>query len=436
MNGNALILHDNKPIMSRAINLGDRVLTDGFYNILKQHTNLNIVSGGRKNFPYFNMANFRGCTSESEIENKFNKLLANLLKKNKNNIAIENKLFNIFHHNQISNSVLFSYLNRRFAEKYSKTISETLSPFLFRNLYFFEQVKKIQNADVVLCNTGGLIADHLEFYLPAYLFECFLAKKMGKPVITMNQTISVRKMLNYSMVAMVYKMLDCHMTREPISTNVLMNMGIDEKQIISSCDSAFAADYEADSSLLNKLVKRNRISTGGIGISIRGDRPVDFTKISNTINLLKQEINKPVFFFASCKAHDMSVYKKLTKMCEIQYIEDLNDYRLLTNLLKYLDIVITDRYHSAIFSIIAKTPLLAFRPQTTKLEGLFQLIPVPYKVETLSEAEPKTIVENVKITLNQKKYISAIFADAQKQLKTKAIEDVLSVLKHIKTLKS
>ena len=435
MSNKVLILHDNQPYANRLINMGDSALTEGFYNILRQHGNLEIISAGRKNFPYFNIKKIRAFSSKVELENIFNGLILKLIKKNKKGIVLEQKLFNSIYNNPAFNNSIFQELNRRFSEKYSKNISETITPFIFRNLSFAKQMEKIQQSDFVLCNTGGLIADHLDFYLPSYLFECFLAKKLGKPTISLNQSIAVNKPLNRAMVSLIYGMLDFHMTREPISTNKLIDMGIDKNRIITSCDTAFATDYNVDKITIEKLVKRNRLKDGGIGIAIRGDRNVNYPKVIDTIKLLKRKFKKRVYFIATCKAHDMCVYNKLSKVCNILYLDDLNDYRVLTNLIKFLDIVITDRYHAAIFTIIARTPLIALHSQTIKIEGLFKLFQYPIKTFKFEDLAPKEIIGNVELALNQKNRIKGILANTHKQLRNKVINDINSILSSMETQK-
>lgn len=412
---------------NRLINFGDQALANGFYEIINQNFDCEIISGGRKNFPYFNITKFKASFSSSEIENEFERLLKSLLAKSKKRLGYEQKIFNFVEHGALFNNPFINSINSKFSEKYSKNVTETISPFLFKRSFFENQVKKIQSADIVLCNAGGFLSDHLEFYVPSYLFECYLAKKLGKTVISMNQSISIKKSLNRKMVSVIYKMLDFNMTREPVSADELIEMGVDKNRVVASCDAAFGSDYNTDKNAIDSMVKKNNLGKGGIGLAIRGDRKIDYQKIIHLMKFIKNKFKKKVYFIATCKAHDMPVFKKLSKDCELFYIEDLNDYRLLTQLLKHLDFIITDRYHAVIFSIVAQTPMLAFSPQSIKMEGLFKLFKYPFKVLSLDGTPLKEIEQSLDQINNRKEELSSLLANVYKQMRDKAHNDMQNI---------
>jgi polysaccharide pyruvyl transferase WcaK-like protein len=303
--------------------------------------------------------------SLSEIQAVFYRFLAGALKKYSQSAIHEKKLFSLLKSHPFIQNPFFAALDRRFAARQSKNIGETISPFIFKKLFISGLIEKIHAADIVFCNVGGLISDHLEFYLPCYLFECFLAKELGKPVVSMNQTIAVNKALNRKMVAWVYSLLDYHVTREPLSADALIGMGIDKHRVMTSCDSAFAADYTIDESAAAYSTPSPALNHGGIGFAIRGDRGIDHVRTSELLKAVGQRFNAPVFFFTTCKAHDEHVYKKLSKTTELSYLDFNNDYRLLTHFLKNLDMVITDRYHAEFLRCLQ--PPLSFRSNRRQL---------------------------------------------------------------------
>jgi hypothetical protein len=81
------------------------------------------------------------------------------------------------------------------------------------------------------------------------MFECFLAKKMGKKVVKVNKTIDVQDLLNKKMGSFVYKKLDLHITREPLSQRDLVGMGMPESKVIVCADSGFSANFQIGKSI-------------------------------------------------------------------------------------------------------------------------------------------------------------------------------------------
>jgi polysaccharide pyruvyl transferase WcaK-like protein len=423
-----MILHDSMPEKNRLINLGDRALADGFYTILNHNFDCEIISGGRKNFPYFTIKKFKQLHTEIEILNEFERFLNTmLLKQNGARLRYEKRIQKFISAYPLFNNQLFGKLNARFSKKYTRGISETLYPFIFRQSVFMDQICKIQSADVVISNSGGLFSDHLEFYLPSYLFELFLAKKLGKTVISMNQSISIKKPINRKMLFQIYSMMDFHMTREAISMAELVDMGIPGERVIASCDSAFAADFTVTEPDIQRILEKNNLTAGGVGIAIRGDRKVDYQKLKNLIDLVRQKYQKKIYFFSTCKAHDMAVFKALSKSSGIFLLQDENNYKLLTQQMKYLDLIITDRYHVAIFGIIANVPILAFNPQTIKMKGLFELIDYPFPVLSHETFQANELAEIIGQVFGRKDEIKKKFAKAYQQLREKALNDIKKI---------
>lgn len=76
-----LILCDRYPFRNQLINFGDRALSYGLYKLLQKDPDTSIVSGGWKNFPYFNFRKFQAeYKKNQEIEVVFEKWYQSVIK--------------------------------------------------------------------------------------------------------------------------------------------------------------------------------------------------------------------------------------------------------------------------------------------------------------------------------------------------------------------
>jgi len=67
-----LILNDRVQVRKRLLNLGCRAYHDGLYNLIGANCKYQIIPGGSKNFPYFNIMRFKEGSSSKDIERVFN----------------------------------------------------------------------------------------------------------------------------------------------------------------------------------------------------------------------------------------------------------------------------------------------------------------------------------------------------------------------------
>jgi polysaccharide pyruvyl transferase WcaK-like protein len=94
--------------------------------------------------------------------------------------------------------------------------------------------------------------------------------------------------------------------------------------------------------------------------------------------------------------------------------------------MRKFDLIITDRYHAAIFAILAHTPVLPVNPQykTEKTEGLFSLFEYPVKV--LPHVRDDTydqMTKNISYLVKKKKEIRKMLSKASADLKNRCEKD-------------
>ena len=68
-----LILNDRFPIRDTLINLGDRAMVSGLYRAVEEHLGYEIVSGGCKNFPYYNIRRYKMEREKNDVAGVFRK---------------------------------------------------------------------------------------------------------------------------------------------------------------------------------------------------------------------------------------------------------------------------------------------------------------------------------------------------------------------------
>jgi polysaccharide pyruvyl transferase WcaK-like protein len=272
----------------------------------------------------------------------------------------------------VARNPISKYIDNRVKKKMSKGIFDAINPLLFKNLYAHEFIENLKTTDFVVFNGGGLLADHLEHFVPSNLLEIYLAKKLGKRVFAVNYSVSVENPSLKEITFFVLKQVDYHLVREPFSKEYLIKNGIPETKIEVSPDCAFAADYKRNEK--DGFKSGNEITgTGNVAILVRGDRKPDFKMWEHLANHLTQVLHKKVWFLYRCKPHDKWVFKKLAKSCEVSELDFDYDHIGLVEILKQMEFSLTDRYHGVVFSLVAGIPVIPFSATTYKTNGLCRL---------------------------------------------------------------
>lgn len=418
MKKNILILSDRYNLRHQLINLGDRALSKGLYNLLHQNFNCSIESGGWKNFPYINIKLFKNNNTKTIFEKHYKKL-TNF---SKTRLILEYKLAKFLQTNFLFTNKLFKYLDTKIQKKFTRGIIQTIQPYLLKKYYTYKFLNKVKKADLIVFNGGGLIADHLIHYLPSLMFEIYIAKKLNKKIITVNQTVSVKNPLAKQIVSHTYKDLDFHTVREPLSKQNLISMGIKENQILSTCDSAFNIK-------LDQIQVKEYIQKGDICICLRGDLKTDINAWSDIIKYIKQKHKRNIFFIHTCKSHDEKIYNSLAKRSPIKKLKKDYDYLEIINILSNFDLIITDRYHGSIFAILSNTPVVPVTSTTFKTQGLFSLFDYPIPISNRQDYQE--IKQSIDFAIKNKDQLKAILSKAKQDLIKKVQTDMKEVAKHL-----
>ena len=418
MQKKVLLLADRHPLRNQLINLGDRAIYDGLYAVMEKDLHWKVTSGGWKNFPYFNISKFRRGESENAILEKFEVQTDKLTNYSNRRIKWEEKILHFLETNPLFTRGPLHWVERQFQNKMTLGLQQALWPYIFRAAYASRLIKKIKNADIVLMYGSGT-ADHVQKYLTSFLLEIYLAKKLGKKVATVNQTASFKNPLPQRILKVIYSLMDFHSTREAPSRDYLVGIGIPEEKILLSCDGAFGlSDSRTD---VSKIIKREKLPNGYIAIQIRGDRKVDISLWKNIILKLKNEYGREVIFIHTCQSHDEKIVKRLHEKTGLKTTAQFYDYPIVIELLRHASLLITDRYHGAVFAMMSQTPLVTIHPHSHKIQGLTDLSGYPLKPCDMNE---KQILENTKKAFKNSNQLKKAGENAWKELHKKLRQDL------------
>ncbi len=429
-----LILNDRFPIRDALINLGDRAMVSGLYRTVEENLGYEIVSGGCKNFPYYNIRRYEKERTKNSVESVFSKWFEETTGVTRQSVKNGKWMSDFLDSNILFRNRIFQKVEEKVKARFSRGLMETFKPFLLKKYFAYQFIEKIKSVDCVLFNGTAIVADRFSFYLPAILFECYLARRLGKKVFTVNQTIDIEDPLNAEMVSHIYRNLDLHLTREPLSKDALLRLGVEEEKLISSCDAAFAADYQATNQV-SELLEKEGVRKGAVGLVIRGDRNVDFETWARIIDHLEKVRGKKVFLAFTCITQDGHVYNELAKRCNLLRFSRFYDYKELTLLLESFDYLISDRYHALIFAIHAKIPVIPINPafNTIKTDGLFRLIDYPINVmPPVGRETYDQVLRAIQYVEEHNNELKEILAKASVDIKSKLAEDIKEISKNMK----
>jgi len=413
-----LLLADRHQLREQLINLGDRAIYDGLYEIMENELHLEVISGGWKNFPFFNLKTFRESDSEEEILKHFEKEVAKLLSYSNQRIEWEKKMLQFVDSNFIFNRGPLQWIEKRFQTKKTLGPQEALKPYVFRAAYADRLIQKIKKADFIMLYGSGA-SDNVSHYLPSFLLEIYLAKKLGKKVATINQTVHLDKPLAQRLLKTIYLLMDFNSVREPSSEKHLIDIGLPRETILLTCDGAFGIQKKALD--ISEVINSEQIENGYIAVLIRGDRKVDEKLWQNVIKKLEEKYHKEIVFLHTCKAHDEKVFQIIRKGNHLRSTKEYYDYPVVIELLKRASVLITDRYHAVIFSLMAGTPIAPLKTVSHKIDGLVELTGYPLKP---CKMEPERIMDQVENAMSIKHDTNVIGNKACRELRGKLIADL------------
>jgi polysaccharide pyruvyl transferase WcaK-like protein len=373
-----LILEDRHQLRTTMVNLGDRAYHVGLHRLIRANTDCEISSGPVKAMPWFSSHHTRAVRTKGDARRLLELLAAWVVAVARESDRYRSHLLlaRWVEDNALVRSPPFAWVDAAVRRRRARGLLETIHPYVFPALWATRLVRAIERADLVIFNGGAFIADHLDRYLPMVMLELYLAKRLGKPVMVVNQTVSVSRPQNRALVGLVYPLLDRHLIREPRSRKVLEGLGVDPARIVLSADAAFglAADVPASPE------RERGPGSGVVGLCVRGDRPVRAEFWAEAVRILEEQFGKRVVFFFTSEYQDRAAFNRIARLRRVTAPDRFLDHEELIREIAGYDLVVTDRYHATIFAMLAGTPVVPIDSNTFKTRGLMDLAKYPLEV--------------------------------------------------------
>lgn len=240
-----------------------------------------------------------------------------------------------------------------------------------------------------------------------------LCKELGVKVSAVNQSVDLDvDSRNARILSNVYSTLDFVSVREPVSLRLLQRIGVSDAVLIP--DAAFSVEPA------NQDEKDEVISRLGLPehyVCLTGSSAI--TKKSGDIFLMVYECLRrmtglPVVLLASTKTDKALANILQTHDPSVTVMTDAYDYRSALAVIAEADLLVGGRFHPAIFAAREGTPVVPFKGNTHKMEGLMELLsyPVhPVDWRALSDCELQ-----IKRVLNDHRELGQLLAVKSEQL--------------------
>lgn len=416
-----LRLNDLVPFRDTLPNLGDRALNDGFQQLLAQQGDTQ-DSARWKAFPWLTGKAYAASPLRGEDWLKEQYRLARCEMPAR--LALERRIAHLAR--PLRGSRLLQPLDA-WAERHTGLgLPDALAARGLRR-YSLEGLKTaIDRADAVVFNGGGLLADHLGNYLPERLFELYLAKQSGKPVVIANYSLSLQREAHRELAAPVLRSMDLHLVREPASVAQLLDLGVDRARIIDSLDAAFA---------LSVLPAVATASPPRIGLMIRGDRPVDFAAWGRFVERLRAQTGAEIHYLQNCRKYDPAVRCRLARYCRLDDTGAFPSLMQARTGISGLQLLITDRYHGVVFAMLSGVPVVPIAATTHKTQGLLDAAGYPLScLPPLRDEAVEQLLGVVQQVLGERDQLAQHMREAALRMQVQVFADYRALLSRLRKL--
>lgn len=104
-------------------------------------------------------------------------------------------------------------------------------------------------------------------------------------------------------------------------------------------------------------------------------------------------------------------------------------YKDIPAIMKQFEVVISDRYHAAIFSIIGSTPVVPMTPESGKVEGLFSMLNYPVKtLHLLNKSNIEAFYQSFDAVFQKRKALRSFFQNKCPKIHDAVYRDYRNVL--------
>jgi len=258
---------------------------------------------------------------------------------------------------------------------------------------------------LVLNGEGGIHSK--SGHLMRFLGVAKLFKELGARVSAVNQSVDLGvNSREAKILGIVYRSLDFVSVREPISLRLLQQIGVHDAVLVP--DAAFSVTLATQD---EKNEVASRLELPERYVCLTGSS--DITKRSGNIFLklyecLKQVSGLPVVMMASTKT-DRALAKILRAHDpSVMVMTDDYDYRSALAVISGADLLVGGRFHPTIFAAREGTPVVPFKGNTHKMEGLMELL--SYPIDPIDWHDLADCETQIKYALNDHQALGQLLA--------------------------
>lgn len=267
---------------------------------------------------------------------------------------------------------------------------------------FTREVQKIKSSDVVVINGEGLTYSSDDRCTRSLFFIAYLAKnRLNTDCIMTNHTLDITDNKLHDMVENIYPLLDDVVFREPVSARKYSHLCSGYRV---SADPGFGYDVTIDADELKSDIRSDKINIRPYSqqrfdptepyICVAGNSSYPTKSKYNTdgyFELCKelQKITQNILLVVTAEADE----KLLVKIAEELQLPIAGLHTSIPHsiaLVANADVYIGGRYHPTVFAAKGGVPIIPFKPNTHKIEGVLELLELD-----IEEFDPFEIKENI-----------------------------------------
>ncbi len=224
-----------------------------------------------------------------------------------------------------------------------------------------------------ICFNGEGAVHYKSGHIRVFMGLLYIAKKQGKIVAAVNQTIDLNdEPILEAVLSKVYNSIDFISVREPISYDYAKRIGIKNVQLIP--DAVYGLP-QMDKAEIERIVNRYDLPEKYIavtGSSILKRDKKSLVQMRQIIRYIQDYFQMPIVFMANAKT-DIWLAHKLANELDLMIIEPPVKYKDAMAIISNSEILIGGRQHPNIFAYIYEVPYVPFSGNTFKNEGVAKL---------------------------------------------------------------
>ena len=276
---------------------------------------------------------------------------------------------------------------------YNKAVQIARRPLdsmtVYRN-YYRGWLDVFKQSDWVLYSPAGAVINICADDRVRDLLALRIAQRLGARIAAINQSVEVTIPLLIKLIGQVYRTFDRIIVRDPESIQHLVNALVPEDKIILVPDAAYLSRPSSGKNEKNRISERENISAGTVGIAVQPrHNGIGYSDWGKVIDMLRDK-GKNVLFISHEYYTDLPAGRALNARYGLPMLSRQYNYDEYIAMLSKLEIVISERYHTCVFSALAGVPFIPINVwKQHKMHGIVRSL--EYPVPPLDNSSPDWI---------------------------------------------